>query len=107
VRRLSLMPPMKPSSLLPEFHLFVCANRREAGSPLGRGCSDEGDALYEALKGEVARRGLIPTVWVTRTQCLGLCPKSGAAVAAYPRQQMWGEATATDAPGLIDVALLG
>jgi hypothetical protein len=67
----------------PLLHLFVCANRRE-GSPLGPGCGERGDALYDALKGEVAARGQHVTTWVTKTHCLGICPKRGATVARYP-----------------------
>jgi (2Fe-2S) ferredoxin len=61
----------------------VCANRRE-GSPLGPGCGERGDALYDALKAEVATRRQHVEVWVTKTQCLGICPKRGATVARYP-----------------------
>jgi hypothetical protein len=68
----------------PKLHLFVCANRREEGSPLGTGCADRGEALYVALKDEVAKRGLVATTWVTKTHCLGICPKRGATVARYP-----------------------
>ena len=67
----------------PRLHLFVCANRRE-GSPLGPGCGERGDALYDALKAEVAARGVHVTTWVTKTHCLGICPKRGATVARYP-----------------------
>ena len=67
----------------PLLHLFVCANRRE-GSPLGPGCGERGDALYDALKAEVAARGQHVTTWVTKTHCLGICPKRGATVARYP-----------------------
>ena len=67
----------------PRLHLFVCANRRQ-GSPLGPGCGERGDAVYEALKAEVAARGEHVTTWVTKTHCLGICPKRGATVARYP-----------------------
>ncbi len=70
----------------PRLHLFVCANRRE-GSPLGPGCGDRGEALYEALKVEVAARRKFNEVWVTKTHCLGICPKHGATVARYPGSQ--------------------
>jgi hypothetical protein len=69
----------------PRLHLFVCANRRQ-GSPLGPGCGDRGDAVYDALKAEVAARGEHVTTWVTKTHCLGICPKRGATVARYPGQ---------------------
>jgi predicted metal-binding protein len=80
----------------PRLHLFVCANRRE-GSPLGPGCGERGDALYDALKAEVAARRQHAEVWVTKTQCLGICPKRGATVARYPG----------DAPNLSDVEVTG
>jgi hypothetical protein len=67
----------------PRLHLFVCANRRE-GSPLGPGCAERGDALYDALKSEVMARRVVAEIWVTKTHCLGICPKRGATVARYP-----------------------
>jgi len=67
----------------PRLHLFVCANRRE-GSPLGPGCGDRGEALYDALKAGVASRRRFAEIWVTKTHCLGICPKRGATVARYP-----------------------
>ena len=70
----------------PRLHLFVCANRRD-DSPLGPGCGERGDALYDALKAEVAARGEHTTTWVTKTNCLGLCPKRGATVARYPSSE--------------------
>jgi hypothetical protein len=70
----------------PRLHLFVCANRRE-GSPLGPGCGARGDALYDALKAEVSARHAVNEVWVTKTSCLGICPKVGATVARYPSKE--------------------
>jgi (2Fe-2S) ferredoxin len=99
------LPAMQSVRLLPIAHLFVCTNRREHGSPLGPGCSGKGDAVYEALKVEVALRSLVRSVWVTRTHCLGICPKDGATVAVYPEMRMWVEATETDAGTLLDRAV--
>ena len=70
----------------PRLHLFVCANRRE-GSPLGPGCGERGDALYDALKDAVAARRSFAAIWVTKTHCLGICPKHGATVARYPSSE--------------------
>ncbi len=95
---------MQAVRILPQAHLFVCANRRPPDSALGVGCADEGEELYVALKREVARRGSIASVWVTKTHCLGICPTHGATVALYPRQAMWGGAEPSDAPWLLDAA---
>lgn len=74
---------MKGSSLVPASHLFVCANRRPENDPLGPGCGDHGEQVYAAMKGAVAARRSFGTTWVTKTACLGLCPKHGATVACY------------------------
>lgn len=94
---------MRPA-LRPNLHLFVCANRRE-GSPLGPGCGKHGDALYDALKREVARSGRLADTWVTKTHCLGICPKEGATVARYPSAQpILSEVTLADIPALLEKA---
>jgi hypothetical protein len=91
----------------PRLHLFVCANRRE-GSPLGPGCGERGDALYDALKAEVAARGEHTTTWVTKTHCLGLCPKRGATVARYPGSEpILADVEVGDVPALLAPAESG
>ena len=95
---------MQSVRLLPETHLLVCVNRREPGSPLGPGCAERGDVLYDALKDEVLRRGLVRPVWVTKTHCIGICPKDGATVATYPRQAIWAGAHPSDAAALVQKA---
>lgn len=94
-------------TLLPSVHFFVCVNRREADAPLGAGCGDRGDAVYQLLKGEVARRGAHRTVWVTQTRCLGSCPKTGTTVAVYPPQALYVEVEPGDAAGLFAAAVDG
>ena len=96
---------MRVAPLGPKLHMFVCANRRAANDPLGSGCGDAGDAMFDALKGEVARRGIYRAAWVTRTHCLGLCPKSGCTVAIYPKGRIVIEAEASDAAALFQSAL--
>ncbi len=95
---------MRPSPLLPTAHLFVCANARPLDDPLGPGCSAAGEALFLELKREVARRGSLATIWVTKTHCLGICPKRGAACAIYPKKQIVTEAESTDAARLVSSA---
>jgi (2Fe-2S) ferredoxin len=36
------------------------------------------------LEAQGAVRKAVLTIWITRTQCLGVCPKEGATVAVYP-----------------------
>lgn len=91
-------------AIRPRLHLFVCANRRE-GSPLGPGCSEHGDAVYDELKRAVARSGTVADTWITKTHCLGICPKHGATVARYPARAghspIETEVVAEDVPTLL------
>jgi predicted metal-binding protein len=86
---------------LPRVHLFVCANRRDASSPLGPGCGAAGEQLFRALKQLVLAQGDAREVWVTETRCLGICPKRGATVAIYPKQEIVPGVLAADAEELL------
>jgi (2Fe-2S) ferredoxin len=96
---------MHQGPLSPSLHFFVCANRRPAESPLGSGCADAGETVFHTLKGEVAKRGAYRAIWVTQTQCLGICPKRGCTVAIYPRQRIVSEVEPADAVALFEGAL--
>jgi (2Fe-2S) ferredoxin len=98
---------MRRHELAPQAHLFVCANRRDAASPLGPGCGDHGARVFAQMKAEVARLRAYGQLWVTQTACLGLCPKVGAAVAVYPRQRLLTEVMPEDADALVREALDG
>lgn len=87
---------------LPRHHLLVCSHRRDDGSPLGAGCGVRGDAVFEALKAEVARRGAYRDVWITRTACLGVCPDHGCTVVVYPAGRLLREVSVEDARELLD-----
>lgn len=87
-------------ALAPRLHLFVCANHRPADSPLGPGCGDRGDAVYDELK---AQNRDVARVWITKTHCLGICPRSGCTVARYPHVDppIVTEVTVADVPALL------
>ena len=85
----------------PRLHLLVCVNERPPTDPLGAGCGARGQAVYERLKEEVTRRGEVGSVWVTRTLCLGICPKAGCTVAVYPAGKVLRDVVPEDAPALL------
>jgi (2Fe-2S) ferredoxin len=89
------------ASVAPPLHLFVCAHVRDANDPLGAGCGARGEAVYSRLKDEVAARRAFNSVWVTKTHCLGICPKSGCTVAEYPRGILYRDVETADASGLL------
>ncbi len=74
---------MERVAQVPEAHVFVCANRRDATDPLGAGCGERGERVFAALKDEVAGERAYARVWVTKTHCLGICPRTGCTVAIY------------------------
>lgn len=85
----------------PRLHVFVCVNARDASDPLGPGCGARGDSVYARLKDEVARRGEVADTWITRTLCLGVCPKEGCTVSAGGR--IVRDVLPDDAPTLLVV----
>ncbi|MGZ3453626.1 MAG: hypothetical protein ACXVEF_28740 [Polyangiales bacterium] len=90
---------MKPSPYRARVQIFVCANRRAPGDPLGDGCGDRGDAVFSALKVKP-----IAGLWVTRTHCLGLCPKRGCTVTIAPAMQSLIEVEPSDVDAILSAA---
>jgi NADP-reducing hydrogenase subunit HndC len=93
---------VKQADRLPTVHFLVCGNTRPEESPLGRGCGLVGEHVYIALKQEVTRQGAVADAWVTKTACLGLCPKRGGTVAVYPGRVFYTEVEAGDAEELYE-----
>ncbi len=98
---------MKPSPVpLPAAQLFVCVNRRPPGDPLGEGCGARGDLVYDTAKRAVLAARGASKVWVTRTYCLGICPKQGATAQrlvqrAQTPAALFTEVTPADVPALL------
>lgn len=72
-------------------HVLVCVNEREPGKECC--AAAEGAEIFFALKKWVAEKGLINSVWVTRTRCLGFCNAAGATVVVYPERVWFLETT--------------
>jgi hypothetical protein len=85
----------------PHLHVFVCVNERPADDPLGPGCGERGVAVYERLKDEVHKRGLVESVWVTRTYCIGVCPARGCTVVTSTRERIVRDVLPDDATALL------
>lgn len=97
---------MKPASFTPSLgQIFVCTNRRADGDPLGTGCADRGEQVWSNTRQLVMRMGLGARLWVTRTQCQGLCPKQGCAVTLVPTGRILVEVTSNDAQSLVQTLL--
>ena len=87
-------------------HVFVCENHRDASDPRGC-CADRGgEAVREALKAELARRGLKGQVRANGAGCLDACAQ-GPTVVVYPEGVWYGRVRPEDVPELVERHLVG
>jgi (2Fe-2S) ferredoxin len=93
---------------MPKFqcHLFVCCNRREPGHPRGCCNPDGSNALRNALKAELKRRGLGPLVRANVAGCLDQCDL-GPTVVIYPQGIWYGGVRLEDVPRIVEETVLG
>lgn len=89
-----------------ECHLFVCCNKREPGSQRGCCNPDGSDALRNALKAELKRRGLGPLVRANAAGCLDQC-ELGPTVVIYPQAIWYGGVTLADVPRIVEETVIG
>ncbi|MEX2187949.1 MAG: (2Fe-2S) ferredoxin domain-containing protein [Pirellulales bacterium] len=89
-----------------ECHIFVCCNRRESGN--SRGCCDPdgSQALRDAFKSELKRRGLGPLVRANQAGCLDQC-ELGPTVVIYPQQVWYGHVQIEDVPRIVEETIVG
>lgn len=87
-------------------HIFICTNRRESGS--ARGCCnpDGSEALRNAFKKEVERRGLKPLVRANSAGCLDQC-ELGPTVVIYPQAIWYGGVKLEDVPRIVEETVIG
>jgi (2Fe-2S) ferredoxin len=87
-------------------HVFVCENVRPADDPRGS-CGQKGShAIREALKAEIARRGLKGLVRANASGCLDACAH-GPTVVVYPEGIWYGGVTPADVPEIVERHLVG
>lgn len=88
---------------MPSFsrHVFVCINERPAEHPKGCCKAKGGTEVRDALKKELAARGLAATVRANNAGCLDQCER-GVAVVVYPEQVWYGHVTVGDVPELVE-----
>lgn len=86
-------------------HLFVCSNRRAEGHP--RGCCDPAgcDAIRNALKAEIARRGLQGAVRANQAGCLDQC-ELGPVLVIYPQAIWYGGVRVEDVERIVTKTLI-
>lgn len=86
-------------------HVFVCENRRDPGDPRGS-CGEKGSCeLRQALKEELARRGLKKEVRANAAGCLDACA-DGPTIVVYPEGVWYGRVRVEDVPEIVEQHLV-
>lgn len=90
----------------PEFHIFVCSQRRADGHPRGS-CGGKGaEAVYNAFAQVLIQNNLNNRIALTSTTCMGPC-QAGANVLIYPGAVMYSWVEPQDAALIVEQHLLG
>ena len=82
-------------------HVFVCENRRDAADPRGCCAAKGSEAIRQALKEELARRGLKREVRANAAGCLDACAH-GPTVVVYPEGIWYGGVRVEDVPEIVE-----
>jgi (2Fe-2S) ferredoxin len=87
-------------------HVFVCENRRREDDPRGSCAARGSEAVRDAFKVELARRGLKGVVRANGAGCLDACAL-GPTVVVYPEGVWYGHVRPEDVPEIVERHLLG
>jgi (2Fe-2S) ferredoxin len=87
------------------FHVFVCENRRHEADPRGSCAARGSEAVRQAFKDELRRRGLSSTVRANSAGCLDACAH-GPTVVIYPEGVWYAHVQPEDVPEIVERHLL-
>jgi (2Fe-2S) ferredoxin len=88
------------------YHVFVCENRRDESDPRGSCAARGSEAVRQAFKTELARRGLKGEVRANAAGCLDACAL-GPTVVVYPEGVWYGRVRPEDVPEIVERHLIG
>lgn len=90
----------------PDYHVFICSQKRQAGHPRGS-CSEKGcDSLAPAFAQAIIKRGLLNKISIIQTSCLGPC-QVGANVLIHPGNVLYSAVQVGDVDSIVDSHLVG
>jgi (2Fe-2S) ferredoxin len=70
----------------PKLHVFVCINDRTTTRPDMTSCAPTiTKDTIKKVKYWIIEQGLTHQILITKTYCLGICPKSGGVMVVYPQ----------------------
>jgi len=86
-----------------EKHIFICINKRDPGKEC---CSAKGsEAVVDAMKEEIKKRGLSGKMRVNKAGCLDQCSK-GISMVVYPEGVWYGKVTLEDIHEIVESHLI-
>ncbi|MDQ3198604.1 MAG: (2Fe-2S) ferredoxin domain-containing protein [Verrucomicrobiota bacterium] len=87
---------------LRQHYLFVCTNRRADGDARGSCATRGADEIRQALKEQIAERGLAKVVArVCASSCLDQC-ETGVTILVEPDHFLYGRVTSADVPEIVE-----
>ncbi len=86
-------------------HVFVCENRRPDDDPRGCCAAKGSEAIRDALKAEIHRRGLKQEVRANGAGCLDSCAE-GPTIVVYPEGVWYGRVRVEDVPEIVESHLV-
>ena len=89
-----------------EKHVFVCTNVRPAGHPRGCCSAKNSEAIRDAMKAAVAKRGLSRRIRINLAGCLDQC-EHGPNIVVYPEGIWYGFVTLADVEEIVESHLIG
>jgi (2Fe-2S) ferredoxin len=87
-------------------HLFICENRRPDGAPKGSCAARGGEAVRQAFKDELRKRGLTEEIRANGAGCLDLCGQ-GPVVVVYPEGTWYAPVKPEDVAEIVEEHLVG
>ncbi len=86
-------------------HVFVCENRRPDDDPRGCCAAKGSEAIRDAFKAELHRRGLKKEIRANGSGCLDSCA-DGPTVVVYPEGIWYGHVRVEDVPEIVESHLV-
>jgi (2Fe-2S) ferredoxin len=87
-------------------HVFVCENRRPEGARQGSCAARGSEAVRQAFKAELAKRGLNKEIRANSAGCLDLC-EQGPVVVVYPEGTWYVGVRPEDVTEIVEQHLIG
>ncbi|HUL60824.1 MAG TPA: (2Fe-2S) ferredoxin domain-containing protein [Anaeromyxobacteraceae bacterium] len=87
------------------YHVFVCENRRPEDDPRGCCACKGSEAIRDALKDEIKRRGLKKVARANAAGCLDNCAE-GPSIVVYPEGVWYGHVRPEDVPEIVESHLV-